>query len=229
MTTLVKVTRYHLLDRLQYVVLPGGITLFSFLVNLTVFKMFPPPDGDSYSGGLVTLYIWLFIPATLTVTKSLPFGFALGLSRRVYYLGTLLLMVGLSTAYALIITALQAIERATGGWGTSLHFFRIPWIFDGAPFQTWLTSFVVLALGFVYGLWFGLVHRRWQVVGLLLFIAAQVVVLLGAAMIVTGAGLWGKVGEFASTLNVYDLTAVLAAVTVVLAVGGFATMRRVTV
>jgi hypothetical protein len=66
---------------------------------------------------------------------------------------------------------LQAVERATGGWGLSLHFFRVPWIMDGPWYQTWLTSFVLLVLFFLYGMWYGLVFRRWSMPGLVAFIA----------------------------------------------------------
>jgi hypothetical protein len=60
-----------------------------------------------------------------------------------------------------------------------VHFFRVPWIMDGPWYQAWLTSFVLLVLFFLYGMWYGLVYRRWNVPGLLAFIAAQVLAALG--------------------------------------------------
>ena len=61
---------------------------------------------------------------------------------------------------------LQVIERATGGWGVHLHFFQVAYILAGPWYLTWLTSFVVLAVLFVYGMWYGLVYRRWNLLGL---------------------------------------------------------------
>ena len=83
-----------------------------------------------------------------------------------------LLVHAAGAAYGLGLTLLQAVERATGGWGLSLHFFRIPWIMDGPWYQTWLTSFVLLVAFFLYGMWYGLVYRRWSLPGEVIFIAA---------------------------------------------------------
>lgn len=229
MNTLGKVARYQLVDPVHYVLLPTGVTAFAFLVNLAIFTMVPTPEAGSFTGGLITLYIFLFVLGTLSVTRCLPFGLTLGLSRRTYYLGTILLMLGLGALYSLGITALQAVERVTGGWGVAMHFFRIPWILDGSWYLSWLTSFVMLVLAFVYGMWFGLVYQRWDVIGLLTFIAAQVTVLLGAALLVTWAQAWPGVGDFLTTLSVLGLTGVLAAIATALALGGFTTIRRVTV
>lgn len=229
MKTLVKVARYHLVEPVQYVVLPWGVTVFAFVVNLVIFSIVPTPDAGGFSGGLSTLYVFMLVIGTLSVTRSLPFGFALGLSRRTYYLGTLLLIAVLAAAYALVLAGLNAVEGATGGWGLTLHFFRVPWLLGGDWYLTVLTSFVLLVLMFVYGMWFGLVYRRWRVVGLTTFIVAQVSVLVLTALLVTWADAWPAIGEFFSALNVVELTGVLALVAAVLALGGFGTMRRVTV
>jgi hypothetical protein len=110
-----------------------------------------------------------------------------------------------------------------------LHFFRVAYILAGPWHLTWLTSSVVLALVFVYGMWIGLVYRRWNLLGLLAFLAAQVVAALGLVIISTHAHAWPAIGRFFSTLSAAGLTGLLAALTVVLLAGGYATMRRVTV
>jgi hypothetical protein len=73
MKTLVNVARYHLVDRLTYVALPWGIMAFSFLVNLVIATVLPSPQGD-YTGGLVTIYIFLLICDAISMTRALPFG-----------------------------------------------------------------------------------------------------------------------------------------------------------
>jgi hypothetical protein len=175
------------------------------------------------------VFILLFALGVQSVARSLPFGLALGISRRSYYLGTGLLAASLAAVAAAVITAAQAVERATGGWGLNLGFFRVPYILNGPWYLTWLTSFVGLTLLFVYGMWFGLVYRRWSLVGLVGFAAGQITVLTVAALAVTAAHAWHHIGHFFSALSAAGLTGLLAALAVVLLAGGFSTMRRITV
>ncbi len=229
MNILVKVARYHLVDRLQFLVLPVGVTFFAFGVNLAIFALIPETPEDNFSGGLFTLFVFMLVCGALSMTKSLPFGLALGVSRRSYYLGTVLLVAGLSALYAAGTAVMQVIEEATRGWGLGLHYFRVPWVLDGPWYLTLLTAFVLLTLMFVYGMWYGLIYRRASVVGIVLFAAAQVLVLLGGVLLLSWTDSWSKLGTFFGTLTVGGLTGVLAVLVGVAVAGGFATMRRVTV
>ena len=226
MRTLVNIARYHLVDRMTYLALPWGAMIFSLLVNMVIAVQVPAgPDGH-YTGGLLTLHAFLLFCGVLSMTRWLPFGVMLGVSRRSYYLGTALLVVALGAAYSIGLTALQAVERTTGGWGLALHFFRIPWILDGPWYQTWLTAFVLLVLFFLYGTWYGLVYRRWSLPGLAAFIAAQVLAVLIVVAAVSMTDTWPAVWEFFTTITAPGLTAVLAATAAVIGLGGFTTLRR---
>ena len=189
MSTLVKVARYHLVQPFQYLVLTWVVLAFTFVVNVVIFGMTPVgqhmvPTANGlvsvanmdgrYTGALSSFFIIFLVLGVQSIGRSLPFGLALGVSRRSYYVGTALLAVVLACADGLALAALQAIERATGGWGVHMGFFRVPYLLNGPWYLTWLTSFVGLALLFVYGMWFGIVYRRWSLVGTLAFIAAQV-------------------------------------------------------
>lgn len=229
MKTLVNVARYHMVDRLQYVAMPWIVLTFTFLVNVAIFAVVPAPERGKYTGALLTIYIFLFVLGIISMSRALPFGLSLGVSRRSYYLGTALLVLAMGVGYALVLTVLQLVESATAGWGMALHFFRVPWILDGPWYLSWLTSFVLLVLLFVYGMWFGLVYRRWNVTGMIFFVAAQVLVLLAAVVVISLTGNWPAVGEFFGAVTVPGLTGVLAALAVVLGIGGYTTLRRVTV
>jgi len=229
MTTLQNVARYHLVDRITYVALPWGTLAFSFLVNLVIASQVAPDVNSYYTGGLLSIYVFLLICGALSMTRSLPFALMLGLSRRSYYLGTALLVVCLGIVYGLALAVLQVIERATDGWGVDMHFFRIPGILDGPWYLTWLTSFVLLVLFFLYGMWYGLVYRRWSLPGLVAFIAAQILVVLAVVVAISMADSWHALGDFFSTATASALTGVLAAITVAMGVGGFTTLRKVTI
>jgi hypothetical protein len=229
MKTLVNVARYHLVDRITYVAVPWGILASSFLINLAIAAMEPQQPSGMYTGGLVSIYVFLLICGVLSMTRELPFGMMLGVSRRGYYIGTGLLVLALGIVYGLALTVLQALERASGGWGFSLHFFRVPWIMDGPWYQTWVTSFVLLVLFFLYGMWYGLVYRRWSMAGLVTFVVAQMLAALAVVAVVTLTHNWTAFGRLLTTMQAPALTGVLAALTIAMGLGGFSTIRRATI
>ena len=229
MNTLVNVGRYHLIDRFTWLALPWGIMAFSFLVNIGVALAVPTSSRGIYTGGLVSLYVFMLLCGSLSMTRSLPFGLMMGISRRTYYAGTALLVLTLGVVYGLGLTLLQVVERATDGWGLNLHYFRIPWIMDGPWYETWLTSFVLLVAFVLYGMWYGLVFRRWSVPGLVTFVAAQIVVALLAVVAVSVTHSWSGVGHFFTTVTALALTGVLAVIGLAMGFGGLSTVRRVTI
>jgi hypothetical protein len=102
----------------------------------------------------------------------------------------------------------------------------VPYLLAGPWYLSWLTSFVALALMLAWGMWFGIVYRRWSVVS---FIAVQALALTAVLLIIAGANAWHSVSRFFTTLTVEGLTGLLALLTVVLLAGGYATVRRLTV
>lgn len=242
MSTLVKVARYHLVQPYQYLMVTWGILAFTFAVSLATLAMTPGGhaaplslNGVStaasvkYTGSLSSFFVFFFVLGVQSIGRSLPFGLTLGVSRRSFYAGTALLAAVLACADGLALAGLQAIERATDGWGERMGFFRVPYLLDGPWYLTWLSTFVGLTLLYVYGMWFGIAYRRWGLLGTIAFIASQVSVLLAAGALVTVAHGWTGVGRFFSHLTAAGLTGLLALLAVALLAGGQATIRRATV
>jgi hypothetical protein len=228
MSTWVKVARYHLLGWLFYTWVPWGVLAVNFALYFAGAAAHHPHTPVPVAN-IVVIYLVFILLGALAIFLSLPFAFALGASRRSYYAGTALLAVGLAAVDGLALSVLQVIERLSGGWGVQLSFFRVGYILAGPWYLTWLTSFVGLTLMFVYGMWFGLVYRRWNLLGLFAFTSAQAIVLGAGAIAVADDHAWAAIGRFFTTLGAAGLTGVLAALAVVLLAGGYETMRRVTV
>jgi hypothetical protein len=228
-STLVNVARVHLVDHFSYTVLPWAILAFTFLVDLAVAASAAAPGRQTTTGALAAIYVFFLVVGALTIVRSLQFALSLGVSRRSYYAGTALLAISLAAIYGLALAVLQVIERATGGWGVGLHYFRVEYILAGPWYLTWLTSSVVLALTYVYGMWIGLVYRRWNLLGLLACCAVQALVVLAVVIAAARGHGWTAIGHFFTTLTAAGLTGLLAALAVVLLAGGYATVRRVTV
>ncbi len=225
-----RVARLHLVDRFSYTWLVWGVLAFTFLVNVLIFAVLPQtqPEGN-YTGALITIYIFMLVIGVQAATKFLPFAMVLGVSRRTYYLGTVALVVGLCALYSAALTVLWWLEGLTGGWGMNLHFFRVPWILDGPWYQVLLTNFVLLSLVFLFGLWSGLIYRRFALVGTVAFFAALTLALLAAVLLITWWQAWGRVWQFLVDLNILGASLLVAALAVVVSLGGYLTIRRITV
>src|SRR5579862_2116418 len=98
MNTWVKVARYNLMLRANYLVLPF-ILPFSFAVGAVT-------AGRGYrheaSGYLLSFFIYFAVQGWQTVGRSLPFGLTLGASRRSFYSGTALLGLALALVSGLV-------------------------------------------------------------------------------------------------------------------------------
>ena len=238
------VARYHLVLPWAILLIPWAILAVSFIVNLVIFSLAPVGHHEvltsqgvvqvanaahNYTGGVASIYILFFAIGTSIVGRSLPFALTLGVSRRSYYAGSAALGVALAVADGLALAALQAIERSTDGWGAQMHFFQVPYVLAGPWYLTWLTSSVALALLFVYGMWLGIVYRRWNLPGVVAFTVSQVAVVLAAVLLVAWADAWSGVGHFFTALTAAGLTGLLAVLAALLLAGGHATIRRVTV
>jgi hypothetical protein len=225
MNTWVKVARFNLARRANYLVLPWILPLAFALAAITAGRR------HEAAGYLISFFIYFAVQGWQTIDRSLPFGLALGVSRRSFYYGTALLGVVLALVSGLVLTALQAIERATDGWGLSMHFFRVTYLLNGPWYATWLTSAVGLSALFVYGMWHGVVYHRWGMLGTLAFIAAQVLVVVAGGRVVASEHwrLFSTAGGSSPDLTALGLTGVVAALTVLLLAGGHATIRRATV
>jgi len=64
-------------------------------VNLALFAVIGPTESDgSYTGALLSIYIFMIIIGVQAAVRFLPFALTLGVSRRTHYLGTIALIIG---------------------------------------------------------------------------------------------------------------------------------------
>lgn len=231
MSTLVKVTRLHLVDRMSMTWLPWAILAFTFAVNVVIFSLVPLSEdtGQHYTGAILSIYSFLTVMGAQAITKFLPFALELGVSRRTYYLGTALTVGVLALLYSVLLTVLWWVEGLTDGWGLKMNFFRVPGLLENNVVQVFLVGVVFMVLFFMAGMWCGLVFARWRTVGLVVLAASVVVIVLAAVWLITKQEWWSAVGRFFADTSIYGWIGIVAAVSVVLSLGGYGTIRRVTV
>ncbi len=66
-------------------------------------------------------------------TQSLPFLLGPGVTRKRFFTSVALAAVLQALTYGVVLTALERLESATGGWGLDLRFFGVPFLTVGNP------------------------------------------------------------------------------------------------
>ena len=228
MDRILAAARLHTVRPLATIGLTWLIVLGVALINVIVWRTTPQDENSAAAGAVVPLAAVVLVSFVQAVTQLLPFGMGMGLSRRSFYAGTALAAVLLSAAYGLALTALAAIERATGGWGVDLAFFAPPWVEARHPVLQWVALSALLLLAAATGAGIGIVYKRFGATGMYLLTVA-VIVVVGAALLAIGTlDAWQQVGNWLTGQSMVVLAVALPAV---LTVGGgvlsFAGLRRV--
>ncbi|MBX7265822.1 ABC transporter permease [Micromonospora sp. Llam7] len=209
---------------------PWGILALSFFVNFGLFTaMNESDDFEPTTGGLMSIYVVMFIASISAITQEFPFAIGLGISRRSFYLGNVLQYVGQAISYAAVLYLLALVEETTDGWGIDLRFFGLPFLWVENPVLRFL-GFAIpfLLLGFL-GFAIALVFKRWGVNGLLTVSTAALVGIGGLVVLATWRGWWPAIGGwFADQSGAALLVGWPALLTLPLAGLSYLAIRRAT-
>lgn len=230
MTHSIRALRVHLAAGPFAILWPWVILVISFIVNFAIFGLLDVPVEARITGGLGSIYAVMLFATMALVTQTFPFMLGLGITRRSYFGGTALHLTGHAAVAGVLLTVLNAIEEATGGWGIDLTFFG-PGFVDR---ESVLAQFLVYAVPFLalstIGLGLGLIHQRWAARGMYL-LSGSLMLLVGAAIVLVGSNDgWPWVGRFFTETDVLTLVAGYpAALTVVLGLTIYLGLRRTTI
>ena len=227
MNRLLAVARLHLMVPARAFGLPWGIMTLAWALSVALFASFGDNGDVVIVGGLFSLYVILFLSAEQAVTRTLSFALALGATRRAFYLGTCGFLAAQALAAGAVLAALRAVERGTGGWGTRLSFFDVPYLVGGNPVQAAAAYAASLALVCAAGLAAGSVTRRWGTVGTSVLSAAAIVVPGVAVWWISAAGGLAPLGNWLAGQPAFALRTLwpLGFATVLAAIGWTAVRR----
>jgi len=150
----------------------------------------------------------------------------MSVTRREFYLGTLLTAGLTALILAVVFVAGGMLEQATTGWGMNGYFFYIPWIWDAGPAAAGLFFFALAMLFFVIGFWGATIFKRWGTAVLTTVILAIALVLVGALWLVGRLNAWSEVGMWLATSGALGLTLWGLLLIGVLAGSSYLTLRR---
>lgn len=228
MSRTVNVVRMQLINRQTYVWVPLLVLGGAFALTLAIYAMLQSAgiEGPKYGGG-AQAPLWYFgVVGIQALTLTFPFSQAMSVTRREFFIGTLL-TAGLSAVIlAAVFVVGGLIENATGGWGMNGYFFYLPWIWESGPATAALFYFAVAMLVFVVGFWAATIYKRFGSVWLTVVLVGLGVLLVLAMFLVGRMNAWGQLFSWIGTQGALGLSLWGILLGAVLAVIAFFTLRR---
>lgn len=225
MSRTLNVVRMQLVNRQTYIWVPLLILAGSFLLSLAVYALIPTDDAK-YGGG-AQAPLWYFLAVGVqALTLTFPFSQAMSVTRREFYLGTLLTAALTSGILAILFVIGGLIEEATGGWGMNGWFFRLDWIWGSGPLAALAFYFVLAMLFFVVGFWSATIYKRFGSLILTTVLVGLGVLLVGLVFLITWTETWVQVWTWLAEQGPVGFVGWMALIVALLAAGSFTTLRR---
>lgn len=204
MSRILNVVRLQLVNKQTWVWIPLIVLGSALALSIVIYAMIPS-DGPKY-GGAGQAPLWYFFALGLqALTLTFPFSQALSVTRREFFLGTLLTAIG----GALLLTAVFLlggwIEDVTHGWGVNGYVFRLPWVWEGGPLAAALTYFTLALFLFLVGFTGATIFKRAGALAIAVVGVGVGAVLVGVVFVITRFELWGQVGAGLAGLGALGL------------------------
>lgn len=231
MNRIINVARMQLINKWTFIGIPLVILIGAFTFTMAIFWLVRRAGADEavmYSGG-AQAPMWYFLALGIqSLTMTFPFSLAMSVSRRTFYLGTVMLFGACALALSIFYYLMGLIEQATGGWGLGGRFFAFEWISENNAVIQILFFFVMMLLLFMIGFWISTIYMRWRTTGLLIFFLSLVLILLGTVFYLTLGEEWGRFWSWAITWTAGGVVLWGGAVAIVMAGASYLTLRKAT-
>jgi len=232
------VARLQVVNRWTILWIPLMILGFIWLVNVALWWILSSSlatedfadasSGMQWSGASFYIFVYMLVIAAQAMTMTFPYALGLSVTRREYYLGSLIAFVLLALTYGLLMTGLSFLERATNGWGFGGTMFSAVYFGQG-PFLERLFVFAVAFLFFfIVGTFGGTIYMRWRTNGMLTAGAALIIVALAAVAVITLSESWPRVGEWFVASGPTGVVAWMLVPTALFSLAGYAALSRAT-
>ncbi|MFD5226036.1 hypothetical protein ACFWHT_10500 [Microbacterium sp. NPDC058342] len=219
------VVRLQLINRDTFIWVPLIVLASATLVSVLIYAMIPV-DTPKYGGG-GQAPLWVFFAVGMSaMTLTFPFSQAISITRREFFVGTMIAAVLGSAFMGALFLIGGAIEVATGGYGVNGWVFHLPWIWEMGPLGAFVVYFTLALFFFVLGFTGATVYKRWGPLVLTIASVAIGLVLVALVFLVTRLELWGQVGSAIVQLGAVGLALWGLVGVVVLAGISFLTFRR---
>jgi hypothetical protein len=218
----------HSRDKWSWIYVPALILFSSFAVNLIVGYSITSQEAF-YTGGITSIFIYLFVAGIIVVTKTFPFAVGMSIRRFDYFIGTIAMGTIVSIAYTLLIFLMAQLENQLNGWGNSVHFFHFPYVNDGT-FVEQLSLYMIFFLHlFFLGLLIGSYAKRFGGKGMLIASLAFVLISSVAVYLVSSYENWSSVFSWFAGQTAVQIAYWLIPFVLIYLVVSFLLLRRASV
>ena len=222
---ILSVVRLQFVNRYTFLWVPLLIIVSAVLISLAIYWMVDA-DSPMYGGG-GQAPLWYYLAVGIqAMSLTVPFSQAMSLTRREFFLGTVLAAAVSAVVLAAFYVLLGLVEQATNGYGINGYIAYLPWLWESG----WVgTAAVVAALTmffFLTGFWFATVYRRAGTIAVTLVTIGLALVLLAVVFVITRTESWSSVLEAFATLGPFGLAGILGGATVVVGIASWITLRR---
>jgi hypothetical protein len=228
MNRTVNVVRMQLINKQTFVWVPLIVLGAAFAMSIAIYAILSSSGlpGPFYGGGSqAPLWVLLFV-GIASLTLTFPFSQAMSVTRREFFLGTMLAAAICAALLGSVFAVGGMIEDATNGWGLNGYFFALDWVVEDGPLGAAFFYFVMAILIFMLGFWSATVYKRFGPLILTVIWVGVGVVLLLAVWAITRFEVWGDVVSTLVQLGATGLAAWGLLLTVVLGGLSYLTLRR---
>lgn len=227
MSRTVNVVRMQFVNKMTYIWVPLIVLVGAFVLSLLVFALIPG-DGVKVGGGTQAPLWYFLVVGVQSLTLTFPFSQAMSVTRREFYLGTLLAATVTASMLAVIYVLGGFVEQATGGWGMNGYFFYLDGLWVAGPIGALFSFFVIAMLFFVTGFWAATIYKRFGSLWLTVVLVALGLVLVGLLWLAGRLDAWVQIGAWLAAQGTMGLVTWGALAGIVLAGISFLTLRRAT-
>lgn len=228
MSRTLNVVRMQLINRQTYIWIPLIILGGALLMSLAIYGVLQSSGvvGPKYGGG-AQAPLWYFLAVGIqALTLTFPFSQAMSVTRREFFLGTLLTAAMTAAILGVVFVVGGLIEEATNGWGMNGWFFRLDWVWQSGPLGAFFFYFSMATLIFVIGFWAATIYKRWGALGLTVVLVGLGALLVATMWLVGLGNAWAAVFDGIGGLGAVGLAAWFLGVAVALAGISYAVLRR---
>ncbi|GAB3597814.1 hypothetical protein [Microbacterium tumbae] len=225
MRRVLNVIRLQLINRQTFIWVPLIVLGAATVISVLIYAMIPVDEPKYGGGGQAPL--WYFFAIGLSaMTLTFPFSQAMSITRREFFLGTMLTAVLGSAFIGLLFLLGGAIESLTNGYGVNGWMFYLPWLWEAGPLGAFVVYFTLALFFFVAGFTGATIYKSWGPTVITVVGVVLALVLVGLVFLATRLELWGHVGEAIEWLGALGLALWGLVVVAALAGVSFLAFRR---